>query len=81
MRPSRSADVPVVRPSTAVLPFDLATESAARVRYTQESAVLRTSPYDLLIAGHARSASLDVVSNHLREFARLPALRLVDWRA
>nr|WP_226827034.1 tRNA(fMet)-specific endonuclease VapC [Igneacidithiobacillus copahuensis] len=37
------------------------------------------SPYDQMIAGHARSRGLIVVTNNLREFARVPGLRVVDW--
>ncbi len=35
--------------------------------------------YDLLIAGHARSLGLIVVTNNLREFARVDGLRCEDW--
>ena len=34
---------------------------------------------DLYIAGHARSEGLTLVSNNLREFERVEALRLVNW--
>ena len=34
---------------------------------------------DLHIAGHARSEGLTLVSNNLREFERVEALRLVNW--
>lgn len=36
-------------------------------------------PYDQMIAGHARSRGLIVVTNNLREFERIPGLRVVDW--
>ena len=36
-------------------------------------------PYDQMIAGHARSRGLIVVTNNLREFERVPGLRVVDW--
>lgn len=36
-------------------------------------------PYDQMIAGHARSRGLIVVSNNLREFELVPGLRVVDW--
>ncbi len=36
-------------------------------------------PYDQMIAGHARSRGLIVVTNNLREFARIPGLRVTDW--
>ena len=34
---------------------------------------------DLHIAGHARSEGFTLVSNNLREFERVDALRLVNW--
>lgn len=34
---------------------------------------------DLHIAGHARSEGLILVSNNLREFERVAALRVVNW--
>jgi tRNA(fMet)-specific endonuclease VapC len=34
---------------------------------------------DLHIAGHARSEGLTLVSNNIREFDRVGALRLVNW--
>lgn len=36
-------------------------------------------PYDQLIAGHARSQGLILVTNNLREFQRVPGLRVEDW--
>ena len=36
-------------------------------------------PYDQMIAGHARSRGLIVVTNNLREFERVPGLRIADW--
>ncbi|MGM0984613.1 MAG: type II toxin-antitoxin system tRNA(fMet)-specific endonuclease VapC [Pseudomonadota bacterium] len=36
-------------------------------------------PYDQMIAGHARSRGLVVVTNNIREFERVPGLRLEDW--
>ena len=35
--------------------------------------------YDMLIAGHARSLGLVVVTNNVREFARVDGLRVEDW--
>ena len=35
--------------------------------------------YDVLIAGHARSHGLVLVSNNLREFERVDGLRLENW--
>ena len=36
-------------------------------------------PYDQMIAGHARSRGLIVVTNNGREFERVPGLRIEDW--
>ena len=35
--------------------------------------------YDMLIAGHARSRGLTVVTNNLKEFTRVDGLRCEDW--
>ena len=36
-------------------------------------------PYDQMIAGHARSRGLILVSNNEKEFARVPGLRIENW--
>jgi len=36
-------------------------------------------PHDMLIGAHARSEGLTVVTNNLREFRRLPGLRVENW--
>ena len=36
-------------------------------------------PYDHMIAGHARSQGLILVTNNTREFRRVPGLRIEDW--
>jgi tRNA(fMet)-specific endonuclease VapC len=36
-------------------------------------------PYDCMIAGHARSRGLIVVTNNRRKFMRVPGLRVEDW--
>jgi len=33
----------------------------------------------LMIAGHARSMGLTLVTNNLREFERVPGLRVANW--
>jgi tRNA(fMet)-specific endonuclease VapC len=35
--------------------------------------------YDMLIAGHARSLGLIVVTNNLKDFTRVDGLRCEDW--
>ena len=36
-------------------------------------------PYDMMIAGHARASGLILVTNNVKEFARVPGLRLENW--
>ena len=36
-------------------------------------------PYDVMIAGHARSCGLTVVTNNCGEFDRVAGIRVVDW--
>lgn len=36
-------------------------------------------PYDTMIAGHARSEGLILVTNNLKEFSRVPGLRVENW--
>jgi tRNA(fMet)-specific endonuclease VapC len=38
-------------------------------------------PYDILIAGHARSLGLVVITGNLGEFGRVSGLRSEDWLA
>ena len=35
--------------------------------------------YDVMVAGHARSLGLTVVTNNTKEFKRVAGIRLVDW--
>lgn len=36
-------------------------------------------PYDMMIAGHARALGLILVTNNIKEFARVPGLLLENW--
>lgn len=36
-------------------------------------------PYDMMIAAHARSKGLVLVTNNTREFERVPGIRLDNW--
>lgn len=36
-------------------------------------------PYDQMIAGHARSQGLILVTNNVREFKRVPGIRVENW--
>lgn len=64
----------------AVLPFDSAAAAhAADIRASFQRAGQMIGPYDLMIAGHARSRGLIVVTSNLREFIRVDGLRAEDW--
>lgn len=65
-----------------VLPFD----SVAAAEYGDICATLRSKgtpigTMDMLIAGHARSAGLVIVTHNVREFERVEGLVLEDWFA
>jgi tRNA(fMet)-specific endonuclease VapC len=64
----------------AILPFDnSAAAHAANIRAALERRGLPIGGYDLLIAGHARSRGITVVTGNLREFARVEGLMCEDW--
>ncbi len=64
----------------SVLPFDVsAAQHAGEIRQQLGAVGAPIGGYDVLIAGHARSAGLAVVTNNTREFERVPGLEVVDW--
>ena len=65
-----------------LLPFDAdAAAHAADIRAALERQGQPIGAYDLLIAGHARSRGLTVITGNLREFSRVEGLRAEDWLA
>lgn len=65
-----------------VLAFDdAAAAHAGEIRATLERRGMMIGGYDVLIAGHARSRGLVVVTGNLGEFARVDGLRCEDWQA
>ena len=64
----------------AVLPFDdAAAQHAGELRAQLAASGTPIGGYDVLIAGHARSAGLAVVTNNAREFDRVPGIEVRDW--
>jgi tRNA(fMet)-specific endonuclease VapC len=65
-----------------VVSFD---EAAAHVygdiRATLEKAGTPIGAMDMLIAAHAVSLGIPLVTNNTREFVRIPALNCIDWKA
>ena len=64
----------------AVVPFD---SSAAleygEIRYNLKNQGIIIGGNDMLIAAHARSLDLILVTHSTKEFTRVPDLRLEDW--
>ena len=66
----------------AVLSFDEeAAAHAADIRAALEREGKMIGGYDVLIAGHARSRGLIVVTGNLGEFTRVDGLRCEDWQS
>lgn len=63
-----------------VVSFD---ESAAHIygeiRATLEKLGTPIGAMDMLIAAHAVSLGIPLVTNNTREFMRIPALKVIDW--
>ena len=63
-----------------VVSFD---EEAAHVygdiRATLEKSGTPIGAMDMLIAAHAVSLGISLVTNNTREFVRIPALNIIDW--
>ena len=63
-----------------VLPFDIpASAQVAQIRADLAAKGTPIGPYDTMIAGHARSLGLVLVTNNVREFERVEGLRVVNW--
>lgn len=64
----------------AVVDFDAGAAAAyGTVRAALERAGTPIGPYDTMIAAHALSRNLSVVTNNRREFDRVRGLRVEDW--
>jgi tRNA(fMet)-specific endonuclease VapC len=62
--------------------FDASAAShAAQIRANLAMRGCQIGAYDALIAGHARSLNLTVVTSNLKEFTRVDGLRCEDWLA
>ena len=66
--------------SITILAFDAsAAEAYGRIRAELEKAGMFIDPKDMMIAGHARSAGLVLVTNHAKEYSRVDGLTVEDW--
>lgn len=63
-----------------ILPFDeLAAEEYGRIKAEIEKKGTPIGPMDTLIAGHAKSRGLILVTNNTREFNRVDDLTVENW--
>lgn len=63
-----------------VLPYTVkAAQHYGAIRASLEKAGQPIGVNDLHIAGHARSEGLTLVTNNMKEFAKVPALQLENW--
>jgi tRNA(fMet)-specific endonuclease VapC len=66
--------------SMTILPLDEpADQHYADIREMLEKSGTPIGNNDLFIAAHARSRGLTLVTHNVREFERVPALRVEDW--
>lgn len=69
-------------PHVRILDFDSpAAIHAAEVKADLLQRKCVIGPNDLLIAGHARSLGLKLITGNLKEFSRVDGLRCEDWLA
>ena len=57
----------------------LSTSIAGRLRVRLEREGKPIGAMDMMIAAHALSLDLTVVTNNTKEFSRVPGLRVEDW--
>ena len=63
-----------------ILPFDAAAASEyGALRTYLQSLGTPIGPLDMLIAAHAKSAHMTLVTNNVREFIRVPELVVENW--
>lgn len=63
-----------------VLKYDIsAAEHTGQLRAELAKQGTSIGPYDQMIAGHARSTGLVLVTNIEKEFLRVPGLRVENW--
>lgn len=68
-----------------IIPLEIVSfdEAAARVygeiRATLEKSGTPIGSMDMLIAAHAVSLDIPLVTNNTREFVRVPSLNIIDW--
>jgi tRNA(fMet)-specific endonuclease VapC len=75
-----SANLRTILREVQILPFEApADEHYGAIRLSLEKSGRPIGPNDLLIAAHARSLGLTVVTDNLKEFERVPHLKVENW--
>ena len=63
-----------------ILDFDVdAADCYGKIRAVLEKKGTLIGPLDMMIAAHAQSLGYTVVTNNVKEFSRLSALRIENW--
>lgn len=64
----------------SIVPFEgNAASEYGKIRAGLQSKGTPIGPLDMLIAAHARAEEMVLVTNNVREFERVPGLRLENW--
>ena len=75
-----SANLRTILIEIQILPFEApADKHYGDIRQHLEAAGTPIEPNDLLIAAHARALGLTVVTDNLKEFERVPELKVENW--
>lgn len=79
-RPQALHALQLLLQSLSIADFDVqAAYIYARIRVDLEKRGLAIGPLDMLIAAHALSLGLVLVTHNTREFQRVPGLQIEDW--
>ena len=63
-----------------ILDFDVyAADCYGKIRTNLEKKGTPIEPLDMMIAGHAMSMGYTVVTNNVKEFSRVPDLKIENW--
>lgn len=63
-----------------ILDFDVdAADCYGKIRADLEKKGTPIGPFDMMIAGHAQSLGYTVVTNNVKEFSRVPDLKIENW--
>ena len=74
------ADIEKFTNCLSILPYDKVTaDYTGKIRARLAKIGKPIGPYDQMIAGHAQSLALILVSNNIKEFERVPDILLENW--